>query len=692
MNEKINTIINKFGMPALAVAGTALAATGATAFASANSIGIGALPLTIATNLLSNKLTNLTEFELVNRLKNVPPDKLNHDIFKVSKSAVKLALKAAIDEYEIGNNIQKKLKKKVDEICKQLDDNDIWDTITAKDIITYESNLSDTSSKWSELFIDELKEANNIFKNADFDKKFQSYFHLYFGEYLKKDHSAFIAYEREMQKMIFNSIQELKGKNISGVIKESIVQYIKEIPAVAVNLEIQEEFTKELSELKSYFQPKKIIIKEIKSDRLFIEIPHNEIKEIGSSYDELKTIIDDKYYFEYNNRLYSIDELTEETFGYLVGKIKCNQLFTKQIIEAIKRGCEKQHPNFYRVIEQTGTNWDIIPRYCDEGKHIISDSFVGIIGKQLNKLFAIGKEADEQENITRKKYIEKCYYLVKRTLDLTIFAFVSQLWDDVCTQKLKISDENPLSGHFTMNLKQEEQFAFLCRLIQIYKGQKKENSTLLISDILNIADQFNEAGELYVACRDLEKLGDNPTVLDCYFAEKYLTVFFEKFRFLVNYKVASMKKIEYFNIKNIDAGYLHHYVNLGYSRKSLEMEERNFDDCKKTINSLFTNAVLLYKGNDYTKNINLFPFVIDYNALTLEKNSKIAFFRQPAFDEDCLEYAFLDTDEIFELEHKGIVQQKGNKNVVFLTDEDMKIYNKDCVLTTFRMIEEKLFI
>ena len=185
---------------------------------------------------------------------------------------------------------------------------------------------------------------------------------------------------------------------------------------------------------------------------------------------------------------------------------------------------------------------------------------------------------------------------------------------------------------------------------------------------------------------------ENPTVLDCYFAENRLTDFFESFRFLVNYKVASMKKIEFFNIKNIHAGYLHHFVNLGYNRKSLEMEERNFHNCTETVNSLFTNAVLLYKGSDYTKNINLFPFVIDYNALTLEKNSKIAFFRQPAFDEDCLEYTFLDTDEVFELEYKGIGEQKGNKNVVFLTDEDTIIYNKDCVLTTFRMIEEKLFI
>jgi hypothetical protein len=273
---------------------------------------------------------------------------------------------------------------------------------------------------------------------------------------------------------------------------------------------------------------------------------------------------------------------------------------------------------------------------------------------------------------------------------LVIFAFLAQLWDDVHKQKLTLAAENLLHGLFTMNLEMMERIALLQRLTDIYRERKASDNILFIADILKVADQFNEDGELYEACTELEKLGKSPTILDCYFAEKYLTVFFENFRFLVNYKIASMKKIEYFNIKNINVGYLHHYVNAGY--KSKEEEKRNFDNCHETINSLFTNAVLLYKGTDYTTNINLFPFVIDYNALTLEKNSKIAFFLQEGFNENEIEYAFLDTDETFELEYKGIVQQKGGTNVVFLTDEDMKVYNIDCVFDTFRIIQKKLFM
>jgi len=668
MNENFNDLVNKFGMPVLAIAGTTL-----TAILRGES---RKLPLDIATHLLGHKLSNLTEFELVDKLKNVMPDNLNHDIFRVSKSAVKLALKATVDKYQMNNDNRKKIKKKIDEVCKQLENN-ILDEVTVKDIIKYDNNLSETGLKWSNIFLDELKDADVIFKDSNFEKNFQSYFHLYFGEYLKKDNAAFVAYEREVQKMTLDAINDLKGKNISDAIKESISQYIKEIPAIVANSEIQEEFAKELSNLKKYFQSKKIIIREIKSDKLLIEIPPNEIKEIGNNYDELKTIIDDKYYFEYNTRLYSVDELNQEIFDYLAGKIKYNQLFTKRIIEAIKDDCKEQ--NIYKYTNQL--DWHTKSQYCSMGMNTIADNFIGIIGEQLDKLWAIGRESDAEE-----KYVRKCRYIVKRTLDLTIFALLAQLWDDVHNQKRTINTK--ITGGLFMNLEMPERFNLLCRLIDIYREQKADTD-LFIDDVLRIADQFNKDSELYVTCTELDKLGNNPTILDCYFAEKYMTVFFEIFRFLVKYKLTSMKKIEYFNIKNIAEGYLHHYVNL--NKGESQIGKRNFDDCPDTIKSLSTNAVLLYKGNDYKKNINLFPFVIDYNALMLEQLSQIAFFEEEGNTRNRLEYSYLNIDKNEELKYTGIVQQKGNKNVVFLTDNDMKVYNIDCVFDTFREIQNKLF-
>lgn len=269
---------------------------------------------------------------------------------------------------------------------------------------------------------------------------------------------------------------------------------------------------------------------------------------------------------------------------------------------------------------------------------------------------------------------------------MVIFAFLSQLWDDVCVGTIKLSGGIPLRKHFPIA---ENQITLLRNLIRIYCEQKPDNNILLISDILAIADQFDENGEVYVASAELKNLSDNPTILDCYFAEKQLTAFFEKFSFLVNYKVVSMKKIECFNIKNIGINYLHHHDYLGRDKKTNIYDEM--------ISPLFSYAVLLFKGDDYTQNINLFPFAIDINALNFDNTvSRISFFRQPVRDKPRLKYDYLkkekDGDSDFELEYKGIARQKAKDNMPFLTDEEMRTYNKDCVYNTFNIIGEQLFI
>ena len=665
MDESINNIINKYGMPLLAVGAAAIIHGGEWR----------RLPFEIATHLAGHKLSGLTEFELGERLKNVKPEHLNHDIFRVSKSAVKLALKATIDNYQIDDDNRKKIKKKVDEICKQLDDH-ILNDITVKDIIKYESNITDDGLKWSDAFSEELKATNGIFKDENFDKSFRSYFHLYFGEYLKKDHAAFIAYEREMQKMIFDAINELKGENISEVIKESISKYIKEIPVVTINSEMQEEFQKEFQELKKYFEQKEIVaIFKIDADEIHIE----GRPPIDFDYQQLQKVFDGKYQFKYRGDTYYVDQINEETFDYLLGKTKYNQIFTKRIIEAIKSDCYQQYPELYDDIAAEGSAWNTTS-LCREGQDMISENFVGIIGEQLFELFAIGDEQGDEKNT---KYFEKCRYIVKRTLDLIIFAFLSQLWDDLCNKKIELPDGIPLRKYFPI----ENHITLLHNLIQIYRKHKTDDTALLIPDILAIADQFDENGELCTTYSKLMKSVDKPDILNCYFAENNLSTFFEKFRFLVNYNIVSMKKIECINIKNVSTNYLHHHDYLGRDKKT--------NICREMDKPLFSYAVLLYRGNDYIKNINLFPFAIDINALNFDNNvSRIAFINQPVRDKHRLKYTYFDTGKDVDppVEYKEIIQQKGKDNVVFLTDEEMKIYNKDCVYITFKKIEEQLFI
>jgi hypothetical protein len=724
MKDNVTNAINKFGITIAGMIGVAL---------SGEMSQITAMLGGIIGSVIGNKITVT---ELIDSVKAKSPNKLNHDIIKVAKSAAKLAFNVVIGLYQqqviekeknkFSKDDYKKLEVKFKEIVDNLRNyiaDEKWiNNLTSADIINYDNEFNKEKSLFNDAFSKELEDVNNIFGQNPFPEfyknNFQKYFQLYFGEHLKQDkyRSALIAYQRETQKMIMDSINELREtqkmtmdsidelkiksdkKYIISAIKEGIEQHIRELPDVAHSEKVQAEIEKAVKELNNYFAAKKIIIKEIKSDKLLIEIPNKSITDTEKNYNQLIELTKDIYFFEYNNRLYSIDELDdEEAFDYITGKIKYNQIFTKQIIEAIKDECSKQYPDFYHLIEQKPSDWDTKVGFCDDGKLIISNNFIGIIGKQLDKLFAIGKDIDESEEVTRKKYIKKCNYIVRRTLDLVIFSFLSQLWDDVCNKKITLSAENSLNGYFTMNMNRNEQFVLLRRLINIYKEHKSDNPLLLIPEILKISDYFNENGKLHFCCIELEKLAidtPNPNILDCHDAEKKLTDFLKCFNFLVNYKAVSMKKIEYLNIKKIEDGYLHHYVNLGYNQNSAEVEKRNFDNNHEVVKSLFTNAVLLYKGKNYTNNINLFPFVIDYNALTFEQNSKIAFFLHPSLlDKDSLVYSFLEDikDGSFELKYKDIVEKRGGKNVVYLTNDDMKIYNIDCVITTLRMIQKALF-
>jgi len=149
MKEKILSYIGKFGSPALAFAGITISFF-------KNFGNYAALPTFVANFLLSSKIIDLPEIEFKTRLKKIAPKDINHDIIRISKSAVKLAFKASIDDFTTDKDIQKKIKNKIDDIYTQLEENGIWDDITYKDIIDHENDLSDSFSKWCEIFTEEL--------------------------------------------------------------------------------------------------------------------------------------------------------------------------------------------------------------------------------------------------------------------------------------------------------------------------------------------------------------------------------------------------------------------------------------------------------------------------------------------------------------------------------------------------------
>jgi hypothetical protein len=662
MNDKLNTIISKFGVPALTVAGAVIAIlTGA-------SSAVATLPLTIATNLLSNKLIDLTEIEISNRLKNIPPDKLNHDIFRVSKSAVKLALKATIDEYEIDNDTRKKLKKKVDKVCKQLENNAIWNEITVNDIIDYESSLSGNASKWSEVFSNELKASCNIFNDGKFDEKFQKHFHLYFGEYLKEDHAAFVAYEREMQKMIFNAIQELKGENISEIIKESIAQYIKEIPAVAVNSEMHKEIAKEFQAIRMHFESKEIItITKIDNKVHFEGYPP-----IERNYEQIQKFLDGKYQFRYKrDTVFYVDELNEQTFDYLAGE-KVNHILISELWHSMK----ESNPKLQKLIEIDKDNWLTNDSLFSKCRVFITENLLGIIAANIANLYNIGESINNKVN-DYNKYIAKCFLIVKNIVDLSVFICLSYLWED--ETEIDGNTKKAIAGFLEMK-KFKEEIPLLFQLLNIQDGKEHcilpELQKLKQERLSAWCDELSE----------LSKTGDLD-IFDCYRAEKILAEFLVNFSFLTNYNMISVNGMEYHSIRKTAPAYIQYRQPIDWSQEKIN--SKVFDT------GTSTHAVLLVDKADENRFVNLYPFIIDCNAL---KNNKylipsIAFFNY--YYENELDYEVLqckrdeegikDKGKYTKLEFDGKIPDTDK-----YSDTNIEQHNINCVLKSFEEIKQIL--
>ncbi len=676
MDERITTNVNKYLKPTLAVAGTTIAA-----LLNAQSLGLAALPFTLVSNIVRNDLTGV---EIIDRLKNVKPDHLNHDVFRVSKSAVKLALKATINKYNVDIKNSIYLKSKIDHVFKEIDSDKSWENLKIEDIIEYNNQHPENLSIFNILFLDELKDKFPVFNSSEFDSIFHDYFHLYFGEYLKKDHSAYISHEQSMQRMILNSVNDIRScldeDKITAIIKNSISQYINEIPTVNADPEVQKEFIEELKKVSSYFKEKEIIeIYKIENNKLHIE-NHPHIEDYG----QLQALLHGKYQFKCINDLYYVDELNEETFDYLTGKLKYNQLFTKRIEELTKENCKVNYRSLYEEIEEEGESWyKTTLTYEKYQNKMISENFAGVIGEQLSQLFAIERNTEVNREIRNMNYVNQCRYVIERTLDLILFASLSQLWDDVYAKKIEISDRLPFRKYFQLR---KDNITLLGFILQIYKDQQQVTNALLIADLLAIADQFDEDGDFCRIQNELHKIGDNPTLLDCYLAEKQLTAFFERLHFLANYKTISMKRIDCLKGKNMGINYLHHHNHVGLNKKA--------NMCNEVDSPLFSYSVLLYKGTDYTNSINLCPFVIDINALDFDSSvSCIVFFYQMDRDMSCLEYQCLERGysrkNIFRIEKIGNEKERG-RNFSSSTEE-MKAYNNHIIYMAFEEIEKQLF-
>ncbi|MDP5171918.1 MAG: hypothetical protein NWR72_16835, partial [Bacteroidia bacterium] len=376
--------------------------------------------------------------------------------------------------------------------------------------------------------------------------------------------------------------------------------------------------------------------------------------------------------------------IDEANFGFFTGKKAFNEILSQRLIEAIRL----ESFAAARFLEKVGSipAWESQLRISDKAKEIIAYSYVGVIGIQLSKLFAIGKE--DLTDGKQRKYIEKCLQIAGRSLDLLSFALISSLWDAIAQQgfTLSVPQQERIAKRLDSNFEPSlpEQFDLFRSLTEIF-FQSDKNLTIPLPELASFQHKLQSGGSLSNCVDQLNILNEKLdkaqyNLLDCFEAENQLTAFLEHFPFFACYRMASIKHIGYSRVRHADPGYLHRYAALGIDNKAnVDAERINF-----TPSTAHTDAVLLYRGDAYDEYINLSPFIIDYNALTSEPGTRVCFFRSRDISDETLEYLFLEDSSIVRVEKKGILKPDSDYNELMLNAENRKILNLDNVVDQFR--------
>jgi hypothetical protein len=129
--------------------------------------------------------------------------------------------------------------------------------------------------------------------------------------------------------------------------------------------------------------------------------------------------------------------------------------------------------------------------------------------------------------------------------------------------------------------------------------------------------------------------------------------------------MVSIRNIDYFEMRDNPPRFLHNYTALGFdNRSNVNLQRVNY-----VTSPINTDAILLFKEN-YVAGINLFPFIIDMNALSVEGGTKICFYTARDDRNEGLCYSFLEDnrderifflDSLKSIDMNDLMQDQGKR-------------------------------
>ncbi len=437
---------------------------------------------------------------------------------------------------------------------------------------------------------------------------------------------------------------------------------------------------------------KEIVIQGIQEGKIIVNAD-GEIKEIQNELSELKSLLQSLSVqnVQYADKIYNIEHINEANFGFITGKQTFNEVLVKTLTETIAPYSVDAQKILNHVNKNQIRGWEGQIKYAKKAKEIIAYSFVGVLGIQLSQLMAIG--SDPYSGVKLQIYIDKCLFIAKRSLELITYTFISELWEIQKKSDLVLTDASRkvLSAFFEDSFETDflQKFILLKETFAVFIAR---GLALPYEEMQDFERYLQADSEFYQTLEKLKALDEKPNqdefdLLECLEAEKNLSELLSYFSFLADYKMASIKQIGYKQVRNAHPNYLHRYTALGIDNKANQDAEKHL--CVS--HTITTDSVLIYKGDHYQKSINLFPFVIDYNALTFESGAKVCFYHHRHLsEENTLEYLFLEDESIQLVELKNILETFPNLNDLIADKDKFKLLNLDSVVEQFRAAQQQI--
>ena len=356
-----------------------------------------------------------------------------------------------------------------------------------------------------------------------------------------------------------------------------------------------------------------------------------------------------------------------------------NELLSRRVLTAI-RIYNEEAKRILDSVARTVLDKDTQLAFNARAQQNITSSFVGILGIQLRKLMAIGKEEMSAKKMS--EYLKNCHLTAKRALQLLSFTLISKLWDNRKDKNYTLSPEqtticvNFFEDGFDMDIH------YLVNLLQTLVAIFEDNQLdFPITELTQFVPNLQPGTGFLSACARLQEIKgllDQPdlTETDCLNAEEQLSIFLECLNFMVNYRMVSIKNIGYFEMRNTKPHYLYNFTSLGIDNKS----NTNQDKINYAETPTNTDAIMLFKGGN-KQNLNLFPFIIDANALAFEGGAKICFYSYN--DNGSLSYSFLEDSSIVSITNNQTLKQGGNINDLLRDPQKFKAMRFDDVCNLF---------